>query len=256
MSDNKHVYDICIVTIGLNIEEVIASVESTRWLSSKCGLEIVNLIVIREQHGIESSLNALEGSIKVCIQRGEGISDAFNCASSSLYEARYVLYLNGGDRLVSLPSEYLIGSIRQEICSGMFDIITYSSRQGNIKMPPRYVEYAYRLGGPRFICARIPHQSTFIKTELMRRCFYNIDLKIRMDYDMFYRQLSDITSKQLLSTVLCEMEPNGISSNMVEGYKEEIMIHRRCDKGRVHIIRVQLTSLIKKVTKTMKERLC
>lgn len=151
-----------------------------------------------------------------CSEPDRGIYNAMNKGVAHA-TAEYVLFLNSGDNFYnnkvveeSLPhlkdADFIVG-----------DSISYH-RDGSVGPwnAPRYFT-AYMI-----VFYSINHQSTFIRTELLRKRPYREDLKIVADWEQqLFELVFHDASYKYLPVLVSEFHEDGVSQNEIEQHQRE-----------------------------------
>ena len=246
-----------IVSISRSAPDLIQTYQSTRLIIRSLTLACRHILVfdcITTQEAF-NVLIRVEPSVIQIVQDLPGISHAFNAATHCLSPG-FVLYLNASDVFskISTPNlHHLISSIT----SVEPDLIVCKSYLLPRTVIPRpYVKYAYSSLRLPFILARLPHQATLINTKHIFSIPYRASLRVRMDYCFFYTLLREHRKIVFLDILLSTMSPGGVSSNLSDGYDEELRIHQMLDKhSLIHSSRISLTLAIKSLLASLLDSL-
>lgn len=157
----------------------------------------------------------------------EGISNAFN-KGLNICLGDYVLFLNTGDIFVSCDE---LRMVKKDIAETPLDVLVYAAKYLDGTLPtdisPKCDEFNWSN-------AIVAHQSTFVKREVFQRVgSFNEYLKLRMDYDFFFRCFKSNVSHRYIPRVIVSYEKDGACNRnkelfLIEGasvyqlYKKEI----------------------------------
>jgi glycosyltransferase involved in cell wall biosynthesis len=170
------------------------------------------------QDGTTDVIRRFEGHLACWVSEPDrGISDAFN-KGIELATGSWINFLNAGDiyegtETLEKLAPYFSG---QRIVTGFIRI-------GDVISPNRVLKNE----DPLVRRARIAHQASFVH----RRVFdqignFNLDFKLRMDYEFWLRALSEIEFL-FVQRVISNLTPGGISSRYPDiDYEEEIRANR------------------------------
>lgn len=108
-----------------------------------------------------------------------GIYDAMN-KGTMLARGRYVLFLNGDDLLLAQGFPAALAAMRD----GISQIICGSTLVGSEDAP---IEVLVPKPARLYFFNSIPHPSSFVTADLLRKMPFRTDLRIASDYDFFLR---------------------------------------------------------------------
>ena len=130
---------------------------------------------------------------------------------------KYSLFLNSGDTLISNDT---IADANSEICSKDEDIIagTEVFTDGTIISPIS----PSKLNAFIYMDSFLPHESTFIKTEILKKLKYREEYKIASDFIFFFEALFiNKCTYSIIPTQITLFNLDGISStNAKKGHSE------------------------------------
>lgn len=144
-----------------------------------------------------------------------GIYDAMNKAID-VANGEWIIFLNSGDKFAS---SHVLSSIATYISSCPDCSVIYGDTV--IKYPWGSFQSEGKEISPHDMFLPFCHQSTFVRTELMRQYKFDLSYKIVADYNFFY-QLHRLGKKFLhVSELISEYDMNGYSSRrVIELYRE------------------------------------
>ncbi|MGM9693170.1 MAG: glycosyltransferase family 2 protein [Alloprevotella sp.] len=122
-----------------------------------------------------------------CSEADKGVYAAMNKGVQHA-KGQYCLFLNSGDHLYNSKSLPLALRAAEE-CQDDGDIIAFDLIIDNDPLH-KYVRVKDRLSEGFFLSNTLPHQSTLIKTELLRQMPYREDVKIVADWFFFFEQIA------------------------------------------------------------------
>lgn len=211
-----------IITICLNAEKVIYKTINSVITQTNKNYEYIIVDGLSKDHTIDIVYDTFrrikEDNIKVISEPDDGISDAFN-KGIHMARGKYLLFLNAGDFLVN---DNVLDNVERDINSNDYDILGYSISTIMYDSIWKTREEAYA-GWNK---ALIPHQASFIKKELFEKFgLYNLNYKVRMDFEFFARCLRQNVNVFLSTQVICRYDVSGISAtNRIEFYKEGLAV--------------------------------
>jgi len=141
-------------------------------------------------------------------EKDNGISHAFNKGIDNS-TGDVLCFLNAGDMFVSND---VLSGVANDWMDNNVDIIFYQTLMENdlVSPNPRFKDKAEKIWAK----LELPHQATFVNRKLfMEMGSFNIELKIRMDYDFFARCLKKNKSYRYIKRVIVHYDDSGISSN-------------------------------------------
>lgn len=197
---------ISIVTVCKdNLPGVIITYESVREQSFQ-GYEHV-FIDGDSSDGTKEFLQEIEDDQHIFLSEpDDGISDAFN-KGLDLAKGDYILFLNSGDTFITIDSLEIVSSRLVDGC----DIEVFASRIGNRSLPSNMASSAIK---EYWDSAMLPHQGTFVRKEIYERVGrFDKNLKLRMDYDFFYRCVKSDIEFHYTEKIITAYAPGGACSN-------------------------------------------
>lgn len=234
---------ISIVTVVYNgAESVTRTFRSVALLSRDADLQYI----IVDGGSSDGTIQVVEGLVdavesdftdfQFVSEPDEGLYDAMNKALE-MVSGDYVLFLNAGDELVQSSSLILSSS------SGFFssgeDVIVFGVESRN---SDGALVQSRCFGGPEDLwrAPAIPHQSTFVKTSLLKKLKFDLSYKILADYDQFCKLHSMAVRFKYVPEALSVFELGGVS-NSWRSQKYFICEFARIQKkyfGRVNLLSV------------------
>lgn len=152
-----------------------------------------------------------------------GISDAMNKGIKHS-KGKFILFLHADDYLISANCiEKNITQFQQEIDILAFSILFETPTHKKLKKSQWNVSF--------YIKNKIFHQGVFCQRQLFEKIgYFDIKLKIAMDYDFFLRAYQQPTTIKILNEPLSVMRDTGISSrqdwkSLQARFTEERKIH-------------------------------
>lgn len=154
-----------------------------------------------------------------CSERDKGIYNAMN-KGIKVANGDYCLFLNSGD---SLHDDEVIGNVLKELdgtdfISGDTQNVNKQGEYLIKKITPKTLSLCYLLEGS------LSHQSTFIRTELLKKRPYNESLKIVADWEqMFYEIAKNKRTYKRINIIVSDFMDGGISNSLatMQLHKEE-----------------------------------
>jgi len=140
-----------------------------------------------------------------------GISDAFN-KGIALSKGEYIQLLNAGDTFIDSDVLQLVN----RFCD-MPVITGYACHEAS-KVPDGLLQNS----DPLRIKSMISHQASFVRRDVYERVgLYNLNFKIRMDYEFWMRALADYEFK-FLERFLVDFKAGASMAQLETFYQEEI----------------------------------
>ena len=155
-------------------------------------------------------------------EKDRGIYHAMN-KGVAFARGTYCIFMNSGDCFYDneVLERIANSSVIEDIIVGRVSIDEYDHI---ISPPPRDGVTLYHL-----YSGAVPHQGSFIKTELLRKYPYDENLKISSDWKFFVQTLIlDNCSIRFLDTFVSRYDMNGISSlnpELMRKEKDEILMN-------------------------------
>lgn len=139
-----------------------------------------------------------------CSEPDNGIFDAFNKSIPHI-NGEYCLFLNSGDKFhANDVVEKAVTLLDKDICYG--NELKVGKRTYTARFPDRLDEHFFK-------ASALPHQSTFIRTELLKKNGYSEKWKILGDWSWFReRVMVDKVSYKHLNYVISDYDLTGLSS--------------------------------------------
>ena len=203
-----------IITISYNAGKFISkTLESVRNQSFK---NFEHIIV--DGGSTDSTLEILSSysysQLSVKSEPDRGISNAFNKGVLRA-TGEYLLFLNCGDYFLN---DRVLEKVENEMRWSCEDIFSYSVKTYNKECFPEDEEEAHKIWDIAFI----PHQAAFIKRTLFEQVgLYNEDLKIRMDFEFFYRCLKARVTFKSIPEAIVYYDHTGVSARNHYEYEKE-----------------------------------
>lgn len=156
----------------------------------------------------------MDAKMKIISEPDRGISDAFN-KGIRMSSGDVLFFLNSGDYFVSSS---VLGMVEADIACCDADIYAYSVTS---MLSSKWPE-SEKAGNMQWEKALIPHQGTFIKRAVFSEVgMFNINFKIRMDYDFFCRCYKAGKRFHCNPVVITHYDTNGISSTDTYSFERE-----------------------------------
>jgi glycosyltransferase involved in cell wall biosynthesis len=161
----------CVATLGNTFDTVRA-------------VKNVNLeYIVIDGASTDGTVNLIKNSDKLVdkfiSEPDFGIYNAMN-KGLDLATGKYILFINGDDEL--LPSKFL--NIWPTLVAGKYEVVSAESQVvEHLNYYPNLVAEPWKL--PFY--NSIPHLSTFVLTNLLKKYRFREDLRIAADYDLFLR---------------------------------------------------------------------
>lgn len=162
-----------------------------------------------------------------------GIADALNKGIQRA-KGEYIIVIHADDYLIN---EHILADIYQELKNEQcdmycFPIIQEHGSAQRLQLNPTKNKWRYHFKTP-FL-----HQGTFIHREVFQKNgIYNVDLKIAMDYDFFYRILQlNIKIKINFQSPVVVMRAGGIGSDrnfVIRRIQEEFLVQQLNEKNQL-----------------------
>ena len=148
-------------------------------------------------------------------EKDSGIYNAMNKGVSHA-RGEFVVFMNSGDTFYSTSVlEQVVGSLDSDIVCGNADF-----GGGYIWESPSVVDEGFWLNRS-FIC----HQSTFIRTELLKQTPYDEHYRMVADYKSFLIEfVINRRSYHKLDCIICNYDCNGLSSDDSKADNERIQV--------------------------------
>ncbi|MBC2601192.1 glycosyltransferase family 2 protein [Puniceicoccus vermicola] len=207
---------ISVVTIVYNSpEDLRCTIDSV----SSQEFEDFEFIVIDGGSDVETInvINDNFGIIDILVSEPDrGISDAFN-KGVSLAGREYVIFLNAGDRFLESTTLKDASNKIKECVSGGDIIYGDSIGVGSGYAIMRCGDHQ-RLKQHNSIC----HQAVFIRRQFLLRKSFDLDLKLKMDYDLWLRSLESGNFVKI-DVVVCLYSLSGISAMRENRFKGRVL---------------------------------
>lgn len=213
---------VSIITLSKNcMSDLFATRESIEQLLSP---EVEHIIVDgASEDGTVDYLTSLIGQpfTYAISEPDQGISDAFN-KGVSLARGEWIAFINAGDTLIASGWRYAVDQLAYN--DPALNIQASFARYGGSTIPKRR-HYNFE---PVFTKSLISHQATLVRRSLFEKYgYFDLSLKIRMDYDFWVRVLMK-EKFRFLNCDLVQYKLGGISSRMAERFiQEEKAIHSK-----------------------------
>lgn len=194
-----------IITICLNAE---SSIKKT--LSSVLKQEYKNYeYIIIDGASTDKTLHILNKSknekVKIYSESDRGISDAFN-KGIRYSKGKYLCFLNSGDYFCD---EYVLKNVSNDLKKYSEEIVSYSITSIMNECFPKNESEGYE----NWRESMIPHQGCFIRRDVFEKVGeFNINFKVRMDYEFFSRCYIQNISYKCIPKVIVYYDSSGISS--------------------------------------------
>ena len=151
----------------------------------------------------EYALSLHKAYQKIISEHDTGISNAFN-KGLKLAKGDYILFLNTGDTFLSND---VLNAVSQDIKKDGVEICTYISIKGKHTIPEDTTisasEYYWNT-------AKIPHQGSFVSKKVFDKLGgFDESLRLRMDYDFFYRVVKNNISHKYYPRFITQYEDGG-----------------------------------------------
>lgn len=143
----------------------------------------------------------------ICLSEPDlGISDAFN-KGLKVSQGRWINFLNAGDVFAGTTT---LAEVADVICQHeSYKVFSGFARFGNKTIPKR----PFKNAEPIHIKAMLSHQASFIERDIFDEVgLFDLDFKIRMDYDLWIRILRKYEF-YLVEDIWVVYDLDGISSN-------------------------------------------
>ena len=200
-----------IITINLNNEEGLKKTIESVVQQTFNNFEFI-IIDGKSSDGSLEIINEYKSNVNYSISEPDfGIYNAMN---KGILQAKgeYCLFLNSGDRLSSptILEEAFRNNFNADIIAG--DVFYFDSHENNIKW---HVQSPDILTAKTLFSGTLPHQATFIKTQLFKTIgLYNENLKIASDWLFWVEALLEKgCSYQHFNQVVSYFNMDGISCN-------------------------------------------
>lgn len=141
-------------------------------------------------------------------EKDKGIYDAMN-KGIAMSHGTYILFLNSGDSLVSNNViEQVNNLIQKDDCDFISGSMIYEDERLGTKVPPANISIWY------MITNFLPHPSTFIKSEMLKKRPYRLDLRIISDWEqMFYEISKNDATYRRIDLTISSFDCSGISTD-------------------------------------------
>lgn len=159
--------------------------------------------------GTMNIINKYKSHISAVIsERDSGISDAFNKGVEHA-SGELICFLNTGDYFLN---DNVLSVVANDWSKNKVDVLFYIMKVGeNGYTPPKYY-----LDDEEKIWKNmdIPHQACFCRRGLFDEIgMFDLNLKLRMDYDFFARCVKQKKSYKYIPKVISYYDDNGVTSN-------------------------------------------
>jgi len=172
-----------------------------------------------------------------------GMSDAFN-KGIALSKGEYIQLLNAGDTFFDADVLQLVS----RFCD--MPVVTGYSKQEASKLP----DYLLLNTDPLRVKSMISHQASFVRREVYKRVgLYNLNFKIRMDYEFWLRALS-VFEFRFIERYLVDFKA-GASMQQIETFYQEEIFANTCHNifdGK-DFIRINFNFYLRKVLRVVKQ---
>lgn len=141
-------------------------------------------------------------------EKDRGIYDAMN-KGIAMSHGEYLLFLNSGDCFIDGDVLNKANKlIHDNDCDFISGSMIYEDKNLGIKTPPEKISIWYMLTD------FLPHPSTFIKSVLLKKRPYRMDLKIVSDWEqMFYEIAKNDATYRRIDLTVSSFDCSGISTN-------------------------------------------
>lgn len=175
---------------------------------------------------------------RIISARDDGIYDAMNKAASHA-EGEWIIYINAGD---SLFDDKVLSILSTE-ATDEYDVL-----YGNTVLFENNSYKLLRGGDPAVFKKTNPicHQSSLIRTDIVRKYAFDTVYQIAADFDLFLRlYMSDGQRFKKLDTVFCIFRLDGISnSNVLQREKEFNASRRKNGLKRVALPHLRIMGIV------------
>lgn len=205
-----------IVTINLNNKEGLE--RTIQSVTSQTFFDIIDYIIIDggSTDGSKEVIESVKDKLYYwCSEPDKGIFNAMNKAVERL-TGDYVLFLNSGDH-------FSCNNIVQRIFDQLDGTdIVYGNEQFCSANYSRTSTYPARLDEGFFRRSALPHQSTFIKVNLMKAHPYREDVVIAGDWTFFREAIMKYKATyKYVPMIISHYYTNGISGTHFHTFKKE-----------------------------------
>jgi glycosyltransferase involved in cell wall biosynthesis len=200
--------ELSIVTVTKNcsvtIQRTLDSIKAIREIKT---LNIEYIVIDGDSKDLTLEiLNKNKVVIDILVSEPDsGIFNAMNKAID-LASGKYILFINGDDELVSEGFPIILPILK----NGRRDIVCATT----IAVSNGGIEYNLSASPWKlFFFNSIPHPSTFIKLDILKKYRFREDLKIASDYDLFLRLFVDKFRFTKIKVITSKHYRGGASSN-------------------------------------------
>ena len=218
-----------IITVNLNnVDGLRRTIESVK----KQEFSQYEFIIIDGDSSDDSSSLIKESSkyfsnYKYLIEPDNGLYFAMN-KGIDLASGNYCIFMNSGDEFYNSKSiKYSVRYLEDK----KYDIVSGVATIGKIIWHPaqeKDISLAF------FLRDNMSHQSTYIRTNLIRNNKYNTNYKIVADHDMFFNLMIMKNCSYLpIPVYVCTCEPTGISGDLQKSMEERFFAISRYFPNRI-----------------------
>lgn len=213
-----------IITVCFNsektIKETIKSVESQTYAN----YEHIFIDGKSNDKTLEIISEYMKSSDKVRLisEKDTGVYNAMN-KGIKLAEGDLVLFLNSDDTIEDNALELIANNYSNDIDLIYGDLYWFEEYKGNIYEKLFKVDYENVVKNKGLI----PHNSTFVKTSIIKENLFDENLKIAADYKFFLNMYKQNRTIKYIPYIITNMRVGGISSTQPELAIEE---HEKCQK--------------------------
>lgn len=194
-----------IITICLNAESSIKKTIHSVLIQEYSNYEYI----VIDGASTDKTLDVLNKNknekMKIYSEADRGISDAFN-KGIKYSKGEYLCFLNSGDYFCD---EYILKNVSNDLKNLSEEIVSYSITSIMNECFPKNETEGYE----NWKKSMIPHQGCFIRRDVFEKVGkFNINFKVRMDYEFFSRcYVQNISYKCIPKVIVC-YDSSGISS--------------------------------------------
>lgn len=192
-----------IITVVYNgesfIEETISSVEEQTFDD----YEYIIIDGASTDRTLEKIKYSLQNKI-VISENDEGIYDAMN-KGINLASGEYTIFMNAGD---TFSSRETLAKMASECTDDVIfgDVYFHFDGQSKVSVHAKGLDYITK--GMPFV-----HQSTFVKTSLLKKEQFDLKYKIASDYDLFWRLYVNNAKFKYVKQIVANFRAGGVSDN-------------------------------------------